>query len=109
MNWKKAIGFGVLIWILMFVIVCVFIAFEIYDYTWMKAVTIVIGAAIVFFFAKKVKPSKIIAALGYGLIWVVISIILDALITTKFNENIFKSKTLWVVYILTLLIPLLAI
>lgn len=109
MNWKKAIGFGILIWVLMFVIVSIFIGFKIYDYTWMKVVTIIIGAAIVFFFAKKVKPNKVILALTYGLIWVVIGVILDALITMRFNEEIFASRALWVGYILTLLIPLLAI
>ncbi len=32
MNWKKALGFGLVIWILMFVIVSVFIAFNLYRF-----------------------------------------------------------------------------
>lgn len=29
MNWKKAIGFGALLWVLMLVIVCIFIGFKV--------------------------------------------------------------------------------
>ncbi len=56
MNWKKAIGFGALLWVLMFVIVCIFIGFKIYDYIWMEIATAVISGVISFILAGYVKP-----------------------------------------------------
>ena len=109
MNWKKAIGFGVLLWVLMFVIVSIFIAFGIYDFLWMMIVTAVIAGLISFILAGFVKPRNVGLALGYGLAWVVVGVILDLIVTMRFNPTIFASWTLWLGYVLILLAPLLRV
>lgn len=109
MNWKKAIGFGVLLWILMFVIVSAFIAFNIYQLKWMQIVTAIIAGVIAFLLAGSAKPNKVIIALGFGFCWVVIGVILDAVITMRFNAEIFNSWSLWLGYALILLVPLLRV
>lgn len=109
MNWKKAIGFGVFIWVLMFVIVSIFIAFDIYKFSWLQGITAIIAGVIAFILAGMVKPAKIVLALAYGLIWVVIGLILDAAVTMRFNAEIFSSWSLWLGYLLVLLAPILKV
>ena len=109
MNWKKGVIFGVLIWILMFVIVSIFTGFKIYGSTWMHIITAIIAGAISYVFAGKIKPNKAKLALSYGLAWVLIGVILDALITMRSNPAIFSSRSLWLGYILVLLAPLLQV
>lgn len=109
MNLGKAIGFGAAIWVLIFVIVSVFVGFNIYNNTLMKAVAVVIVGIIAFIFAGYAKPQKFSSALGYGIIWVIIGLILDFIVTTKFNPVIFSSRALWAGYLLILVTPLLKI
>jgi hypothetical protein len=104
-NWKKAIGFGVLLWVLMFVIVSIFVAFKIVDLTGMNIVIAIIAGLISLILAGYVKPDKASTALSYGLSWVVIGIILDAVVTLRFNPAIFTDWSLWLGYVLVLLAP----
>jgi hypothetical protein len=105
-DWKKAIGFGVVIWVLMFVIVSIFIAFNVYGNAVAKVVAACLAGAISYFLAAKIKPADIKIALTYGVIWVIVGVILDAVISTRFNALIFSSKGLWLGYLLVLLAPL---
>lgn len=107
MNWKKATTLGIFLWILMFVIVSVFIAFDVYKFGFIKFVTAVIAGAISYKLAKKVKPNKLSLALSYGLTWVIIGVVLDTIVTTRFNSEIFSSWYLWLGYGLVFLAPLL--
>ena len=109
MKWIKIISFGILLWILMFAIVSVFIAFEIYGFIWMQAAAAIIAGVISFILAGKIKPDKATLAISYGLTWVVIGLILDALVTMKFNAEIFTLWSLWAGYILVLLAPVLRV
>lgn len=106
MNWGKAIGFAILLWALMFVIVSIFIGFKIYGYLWMQVVAAVIGFIIALILASNVKPGGAGSAFAYGLIWVVIGLILDAAVTTRFNAAIFESWPVWLGYLLVLIAPL---
>ncbi len=108
MDWKKAIGFGVLIWVLMFAIVSAVL--NTYQETlWMKTVIILVAGLIAWFLAKKVKPGSMGSALGYGFVWVIIGLILDYFITMRFNAEIFQLWSLWAGYGLIFLAPLLRI
>lgn len=97
--------FGLLLWVIMFAVVSVFTGFKIYNNFWMKIVTIIIGGAITYWLAGLVKPEVAARALAYGVVWVVVGLILDALITTRFNALIFRSRSLWVGYLVVLLAP----
>lgn len=109
MNWKKAIGFGVILWVLMFTIVSFFIAFDIYKFAWMQITTAIISGVIAFVLAGYVKPKKIVSALNYGLVWVAVGLILDAIVTMKFNTAIFASWPLWLGYALVLVAPIIRV
>jgi len=109
MKWIKVIGFGIFLWILMFGIVSVFVAFGIYKFIWIQGFTALIAGIISFILAGKVKPNKATLAISYGLIWVMISLILEAVVTMKFEPEIFTSWSLWAGYILVLLAPVLRV
>lgn len=109
MNWKKAIGLGILLWVLMFVIVSILIAFKLYEFRLVRILIAVIAGLISLFLAGMLKPGKVGLALAYGFIWVVIGVILDAIVTMRFNPAIFSAKTLWLGYLLILLAPLLKV
>lgn len=109
MDFKKAIGFGLLLWVIIFVVVSVFIAFDIYNSTLMHIITAIIAGAISLIFANYLKPKNVQLALSYSLSWVIIAVILDAIITMRFNSQIFMMKSLWLGYALVLLTPLLRV
>ena len=109
MNWKRAITLGILLWILMFVIVSVFIGFKIYDFTITQVITIIISGIIAFVLAGRVRPKSAGTALGYGFCWVLVGVILDAVVTMRFNPAIFSMWPLWLGYALVFLVPLLRV
>ncbi|MFA5062197.1 MAG: hypothetical protein WC526_03555 [Patescibacteria group bacterium] len=109
MQWGKAIGYGVFIWVLMFVIVSVFIGFNIYGSTWMEILIAIIGGIIVYIMAGKVKPTTSGMAVGYGVTWAVCSIILDLIVTMRFNPAIFSNWVMWLGYAIVIFVPLLQV
>ncbi len=112
MNFKKGIGFGLLLWVIMFVIVSALIAFKIYNsdepgvMSWVVAV---VGGFVSLILAGYLKPRSAGGALGYGLTFVVVGLILDLLITTRFNPGILGEAPIWVSYVLVFLAPLLRV
>lgn len=108
-NWKMAIGFGLLLWIIMFAVASVAVAFKVIANTGVHALFIVLGGVIAFVLAGKVRPTNVAAALAYGASWVVISVVLDAFITMRFNSGIFREWSIWVGNLVVLLIPLLRV
>jgi len=109
MNWQKAVVNGVLLWIIIFVVVLIFVGFKIYDNALMKLVAAIIAGVVSLVLAGYIKPTNVSVALSYGICWVIIGIILDAIITMRYNPQIFLSKGLWLGYLLVLLAPLLKV
>ncbi len=93
----------------MFVIVSIFIGFDVYKFVWMQGIIAIIAGVVAFILAGMVKPAKIVLALAYGLIWVVIGLVLDAVVTMRFNAEIFSSWSLWFGYLLVLFVPVLRV
>ena len=54
-----------------------------------------------------VQPKNIAASLGYGISWIIIGLLLDLLITWRFNKRIFYEWSLWLGYGFVLLASLL--
>ncbi len=109
MNWKKMLGFGALLWVLMFVIVSIAIGFKIPESLWLNISFAVISGVISFVLAGYAKPKNLGMALGYGASWVVVGVILDGIVTMRFNSEIFMAWELWLGYGLVLLAPLLRV
>lgn len=108
MNWKKGIGYGALLWLIMFALVSALLNLY-YLYTWMPIIIALVTGLISFILAKYIKPTNAKLALSYGLLWVIVGLVLDFFITKQFNPNIFSAWSLWLGYILVLLAPLLVV
>lgn len=106
MDWKKIIGFGLLLWVILFAFVSALAGFKVYGNIWGKMITIAVAAVLAFLFAKNIKPATVAKALGLGIIWVAVAAILDFFITIRFEPNLFKMRSLWVGYAVILLAPL---
>ena len=107
MDWKKAVFLGVGLWVAMFVIVSAFIAFMLYTPGQPNIIVAVVAGIISYVLAGFAKPKTLQNALQYGASWVVVGLVLDWLITTRFSSVIFQMWTLWLGYGLILLAPLL--
>lgn len=105
MNWKKALSYGLLIWMVMFVGISILVAFA--AGPWAKNIVgWLIVIAITWYAAVKCKIKSAAVGFRYGLAFVVIGLILDYLISTKYTGMaLFTSKSYWLGYALTLLIP----
>lgn len=109
MNWKKLIGFGLLWWVIIFVVVSALMAFKFYSGILVEIGIAVLVGIIIFILAGYAKPLGLGQALTYGLVWAIIGLILDYFITLRYNDAIFKQWTLWLGYALVLLAPILRI
>jgi len=109
MNWKKGIGFGIIVWAAMFIVVCILIAYKMPQNMLFNVITTVISLVVVFFCAKNIAPKSMGSALKYGLVFAVVGIILDYFISLRFAPNIFSSVSYWVSYLLVVLVPLLTV
>ena len=109
MNWKKALGFGVLIWVVMFILISIFIAYNMTVGLLVNAVVTIVTLVVAYFLARNIAPSGSGIALKYGLVFAVVGIVLDYLISQKFAPGMFASVWYWVYYVLLLLVPLLAV
>lgn len=105
-NWYKAIGFGVIIWLIMFAGVSAFVGFgfTMTSIGWSLAVAALVGI-LSYLFAISSNAENSGQAIAYGAIWVAIGMILDYLISRQFNSGIFSSWTYWLGAVLILFAP----
>jgi len=109
MNWKKALGFGILIWIIMFVVVSLFVAYKMAQGTVFTVIVTLVTLVAAYFCARNIAPKSAGQAIGYGLIFAIVGIILDFLISQRFAPGMFSSVFYWISYVLIVLVPLLAV
>lgn len=109
MDWKKTIGFGALLWAIMFALVSFFMAYKLYPGEGMDIILAIIAGVLSFLLAGYAKPSNINNGLALGLSWVVVGLVLDALITTKFEPALFGNWIYWLSALLILLAPTLRV
>jgi len=109
MNFKKAIGYGLLVWVIMFAVSCIPAAYKASESVWAIVLMFVAAIIVVYVVTGHVKPSSAGSALGYGLVWVIVGVILDYLISKQFAPNIFSLWSYWVCYLLVLMVPTLRV
>ena len=109
MNWKKAVLYGLALWVLMFVIISIFVAFKIYENVVMQVIGALIGGGISYFFVRKIGASSMLNALMYGASFIIVGLVLDFVVTKRFNDQIFGMWSLWLGYGLVFLTPILTV
>lgn len=100
MNWKKAIGYGVAIYAILFVIISALLNVITSDYFGLVLVLILaVGAAYVY------KTGSAKAGFQVGIVWAVVALVLDLLISRQFVPDIMSSWTVWIGYAILILAP----
>jgi hypothetical protein len=107
-NWKKALGYGVLVYLVIYVVATAFIAYKINPQQDVIAWTILVVVSIItgYFFSIRLGMQNYQEALEYGIVWAVIMIIFDLILTVPFTG--FGFMTNWHFFttlVLTILIP----
>ena len=104
------IGYGVIIWVVAFMVVCVLMAFKVTNPILMQGITTLSVLGTAFMLAKKVGASSKGEMLKYTFSWALTSLILDYLVTTHFTGmQFFSNWYIWVAYALLLIVPLFAV
>jgi len=103
----KVIGYGALVWVVVFILISAFIGFGADAET--MAISIITLAALLIasvLLAKSLKLKSTREALITGLIWLVTIVVLDAIISARFTGwEIFYRWNVIVGYLLVLVIP----
>lgn len=103
MNYKNTFGFGIAIWVIMFVLVSVFVAFSFYENIWGKAFAVLISGVLGYFFGRWAHVPNWAVWFYVAVSWVIVGLILDYLITLRFEPAIFSFKSLWFGYLFLVL------
>jgi hypothetical protein len=98
MSWKKALAYGLLMWIIMFAVVSLFIAIGISEFTYTWIITALVAGLLGSILGMITRPKNLGIGLAYALVWVAIGVILDAAVTRYFAPDILTDWTLWVGY-----------
>lgn len=103
-NIKKAIGYGALLWLVMFAVISAVLP-SYNAYWWMKPVMAVVGLMLAYVFSRYENPKTMQDAFGYGLAFVVVGLVLDYVVTYQFAPGLFNDTIYWLSYLLVLLAP----
>lgn len=105
MEWIKRIGWGALIWTIIFMWATILMfAFKLETGLFNNALVWVGAIIAVWFIAGAAKVKNLADGVLVGLIFVAVGLLLDWLVTTHFNSQILLSYSIWVGYGLTFLV-----
>ena len=108
MNTSKSIGFGAACWAIMTIFMFAFIGLKQGSLT-TGILSAIVGAIAAYWLAGYLKPAAMGKALVYGIIFVVVGVILDLLITEQLMPGVLKMWPVWFGYVLVLFAPLLQV
>lgn len=86
-----------------------FVALKQGDNIIFELLSVVVGGVAAYWLAGYLKPATMGAAFGYGVIFVVVGVLLDLLITERFMPGALSMWPMWLGYLLVLLAPLLQV
>ena len=110
MKYLRLFGYGAIIWAVAFIVVSLFIGFKISSPILTQGLTTILVILTAFFLAKSLKITLKKEILKYAISWVLVGIILDALITTRFTGWVFfASWQMWLSYAILFMVPFLAV
>lgn len=107
MNWKKFLIPPVAIYAVVFLFISALVGAKIStDATWVTIVDFVITIVGLYLAVNYSKPKNLKEGLIYGLVWALVLLLLDIILTVPFTGwEYFSSWKTWIVYALTILMP----
>lgn len=104
-HWGRGFGLGVALWLIMFTLVSILVGFGVAELAWMQVIAAVIAGVLAYFLALYAQPHTTGQAFGYGLLWVVVGLVLDLIVTARFNNQVFYAWQYWLGYAMVLIAP----
>jgi hypothetical protein len=104
-SWTKALGFGVLLWLIMFAVVSALVGFGWYGSLFTQVIAAVVSGIAAYVLAAYVPMRSSSQAFGYGFLWVGIAVVLDAVISLQYQAGLLGSWTYWLGSALVLFAP----
>lgn len=103
----KVIGYGALVWVVIFILISAFIGFSAdAESTAVSIITLAAALIVAVLLAKNLKLNSTREALITGLIWVAAIVVLDAVISARFTGwDIFYRWNVIIGYLIVLLVP----
>ncbi|MDP2669303.1 MAG: hypothetical protein Q8P07_05765 [bacterium] len=108
LDYKKTLTLAVLWWLIMFGAISLVLPWY-SQFVWMKVSVAVFAGVLALVLSAYTPLYGYSNALLFGMIFVVVGIALDALVTYRFNSEIFTYWQIWLGYALVLVAPLLRI
>ncbi|MDO8522805.1 MAG: hypothetical protein Q7S12_00760 [bacterium] len=108
LDYKKALTLAVSWWLIMFGVISLVLPWY-NQFTWMKLAVAVFAGIMAYLLSAYTPIYGYSNALLLGMIFVVVGIALDILVTYQFNSEFFTYWSLWLGYALVLFIPLLRV
>lgn len=106
MSLKKLVGYGVLIWVVVYLVATAFFAYKMLGAWWANALLVVLAAVMAGWAGTRISQPSRVAMLRYSVGWVVIAAVLDALLSVPFTGwTLFMMWSVWAAYAAILLIP----
>jgi hypothetical protein len=104
-DWKRAVSYGVVIWVVLFVVASIFVGFRAGENIIFGLIMIVLAFGLSYYFGGKIGIKNLTIGLQYGLVFALVSLILDLIITARFTTTVFSQWHLWLGYIGIILAP----
>lgn len=104
-SWSKGLGFGVLIWAAMAVVLWILGAIDSLGPLWAHGIVAGVGGITAFLFARNASPANGTQAAGYGVVWAAVVLLLDFAVAQWFDAHIFAAWQYWLGAALVFLAP----
>jgi magnesium-transporting ATPase (P-type) len=95
---KTILVCGLMLWMIVFVVTSILIAFNFYDSVFSRILILTLAGLLGYIFSKGSASSKVTKAAFIGMGFIAISLLLDGVITYRFDSVIFRSAYLWAGY-----------
>ena len=104
-NWSKAIGYGMLIWAIMALLVKAAYYMGIIGSAWTGIILVMIAALLSYSLGGRIDFQNGGQSFEYGLSWIIVGFILDLIITMQVYPAVVSTWFYWVGYALILFAP----
>lgn len=111
MNWKKVLIPPVAIYAVIFLFISALIGAKVnQEATWVWLITLVISVVGLYLGTQYAQPQSRKEGLMYGVLWLIILVVLDMVLTAPFaGWDYFSNWKSYIPYVLTILIPTLSL
>ena len=107
-HWMKVVGFGVLLWIILFIVIAALVGMHLHTYIWAQLLVTCFAGIVAYLLAGNNEISTTRQAIQIGVSWTILIALLDGFITKILNPAIFEQWSTLLTYLLVFAAPWIA-